>query len=114
MLATMPRNGIEIVDAGRGEKDCRKYCETAGAAIRRGECDEPIAKQKEGRPLRGPQSSFVLVTIPAVVMVVVVTRIVGVITMMVAVMVMMVVAMMIAVPSCGWDRAAGRECANNT
>jgi len=27
--------------------------------------------------------------------------------------VMMIVAMMVAVPSCGWDRAAGRDYANN-
>jgi hypothetical protein len=59
-----------------------------------------------------------------------VARIVGVVTMMVA-MIEAVVAMMVArivgvvtmmvtaviammVPSCGWDRAAGRDCANNT
>jgi hypothetical protein len=46
-------------------------------------------------------------------MVMVVTRIVGVIAMMVAIVVMMVVAMMMAVPRCGWDRAAGRDRANN-
>jgi hypothetical protein len=49
----------------------------------------------------------------------VVARIVGIIAMMVvammiAVVPMMVVVMMIAVPRCGWDRAAGRDCANNT
>ena len=47
-----------------------------------------------------------------------VARIVGVvammITMIVAVVAMMVVVMMVAVPSYGWDRAAGRDCANNT
>jgi hypothetical protein len=40
---------------------------------------------------------------------VVVMMIVG---MMVVVM-MAVIMMMIAVPSCGWDGAAGRDCANN-
>ncbi len=35
--------------------------------------------------------------------------------MMIAVVTMMVVVMMmIAVPRCGWDRAAGRDCANNS
>jgi len=52
-----------------------------------------------------------------------ITRIVGVVAMMVsaviammvsAVIAMMVVVMMVAVPSCGWDRAAGRDCTNNT
>ena len=46
-----------------------------------------------------------------------ITRIVAVVAMMitriVAVVAMMVVAMMVAVPSCGWDRAAGRDCADN-
>ena len=62
-------------------------------------------RNKEGRPLRRPQSFFLSVAIPVTVMVV--ARIVGVIAMM-------VVAMMVAVPSCGWDRAAGGDCANNT
>jgi hypothetical protein len=50
----------------------------------------------------------------------VVARIVGVVAMMVvammvvAVVAMMVVAMMIAVPSCGWDCAARRDCAYNS
>ena len=55
----------------------------------------------------------------------VVARIVGIIAMMVIAMmvsviammvvtVMMVVVMTVAVPSCGWDRAAGGDCANNT
>jgi hypothetical protein len=49
----------------------------------------------------------------------IVARIVGIVAMMVvammiAIVAMMVVAMMIAVPRCGWDRAAGRDCANNT
>jgi hypothetical protein len=49
----------------------------------------------------------------------VVARIIGIVAMMVvammiAVVPMMVVVMMIAVPRCGWDRAAGRDCANNT
>ena len=57
---------------------------------------------------------------PGVVAVMVVTRIVGVVAMMVtvvmmvAVVAMMVVAMMMAVPSCGWNGTAGRDCANNT
>jgi ABC-type maltose transport system permease subunit len=49
----------------------------------------------------------------------VVARIIGIVAMMVVAMMiavvrMMVVVMMIAVPRCGWDRAAGRDCANNT
>ena len=49
----------------------------------------------------------------------VVARIVGIVAMMVvpvmiAVVAMMVVVMMIAIPGCGWDRAAGRDYANNT
>ena len=49
----------------------------------------------------------------------VVARIVGVVAMMVVAMMvtviaMMVVAMMVTVPGCGWDRAAGGDCANNT
>jgi hypothetical protein len=49
----------------------------------------------------------------------IVARIVGIVAMMVvavmiAVVAMMVVVMMIAVPRCGWNRAAGRDCANNT
>ena len=49
----------------------------------------------------------------------VVARIVGIVAMMVvpvmiAVVAMMVVVMMIAIPGCGWDSAAGRDCANNT
>jgi hypothetical protein len=43
-----------------------------------------------------------------------VARIIGVVAMMVVVMMVAVMAMMIAIPSCGWDRAAGRDCANNT
>ena len=31
-----------------------------------------------------------------------------------AVVAMMIVVMMVAVPRCGWDRAADRDCANNT
>jgi hypothetical protein len=41
-----------------------------------------------------------------------VARIIGVVAMMVVMMVA-IMAMMIAVPSCSWDRAAGRDCANN-
>jgi hypothetical protein len=41
-----------------------------------------------------------------------VARIIGVVAMMVVMMVA-IMAMMIAVPSCGWDRAAGRDCTNN-
>ncbi len=70
--------------------------------------------------MRRPQRPFVLVAIPAVVVVMVIARIVGVIAMMVTVVVMMVavvammvVVMMIAIPRRGWDRAAGRDCANN-
>jgi hypothetical protein len=50
----------------------------------------------------------------------VVPRIVGVVAMMVtvvmmvAIVAMMVVAMMMAVPSCGWNGTASRDCANNT
>ena len=49
----------------------------------------------------------------------VVARIVGIVAMMVVVMMiavvaMMIVLMMVAVPRCGWDRAADRDCANNT
>ena len=51
----------------------------------------------------------------------VVAWIVGIVAMMVTVVVMvavvamMVVAMMmIAVPSCGWNGTAGRDCTNNT
>jgi hypothetical protein len=60
---------------------------------------------------------FLLVAIPVTMMVV--ARIIGIVAMMVvammiAVVPMMVVVMMIAVPRCGWDRAAGRDCANNT
>jgi hypothetical protein len=37
-----------------------------------------------------------------------------VVAMMIAVVAMMVVVMMmIAIPSCGWSRAAGDDCANN-
>jgi hypothetical protein len=48
-----------------------------------------------------------------------VARIVGIVAMtvvavMIAIVAMMVVVMTIAVPRCGWDRAAGRDCANNT
>ena len=50
---------------------------------------------------------------------VVVARIVGIVVtmivaMMIAVVTMMVVVMTIAIPRCGWDRAAGRDCANDT
>src|SRR5260370_32529993 len=83
--------------------------------------------KKEGRPFRRPQSSF-LVPAPMIVGVVtmMVARIIGVVAMMItmivavvammitAVIALMVVVMMVAVPSCGWDRAAGRDCANNT
>jgi hypothetical protein len=62
-------------------------------------------------------TSFLLLAIPAVVMVMV-ARIVGEVAMMVgmiiAVVAVMVVVMMIAIPSCGWNRAAGCDCANNT
>ena len=68
--------------------------------------------RKEGRLSRRPQRSFLLVPIP--VAVVMVARIIGVVVMMVVVMMVAIVAMMITVPSCGWDRAAGRDCANNT
>jgi len=44
----------------------------------------------------------------------VIAMMVTVVVMMVAVVAMMVVAMMIAVPSCGWNGTAGRDCANNT
>ena len=44
----------------------------------------------------------------------VVARIISVVAMVVVAMMVSIVAMMIAVPSCGWDRAAGRDCANNT
>jgi hypothetical protein len=49
-----------------------------------------------------------------------VARIISIVAMMVVAMVIAVVAMMvivmmmIAVPRCSWDRAAGRDCANNT
>jgi hypothetical protein len=83
-------------------------------------------------PKRGPPveaaSKFFLVPAPMIVGVVamMVARIVGVVAMMItmivavvammvtAVIAMMIVVMMVAVPSCGWDRAAGRDCANNT
>jgi hypothetical protein len=58
--------------------------------------------------------NFALLAIPAVMVMVVVSRIIGVIAMMVVVMMVAVVAMMIAVPSCGWHGAAGRDCANNS
>jgi hypothetical protein len=55
---------------------------------------------------------LLLVAIPVTVMVV--ARIISVVAMVVVAMMVSIVAMMIAVPSCGWDRAAGRDCANNT
>ena len=66
-------------------------------------------------------SKFLLVPAPMIVAVMVmITRIVGEVTMMitrivgeVTMMVTAVIAMMVAVPSCGWDRAAGRDCADN-
>jgi hypothetical protein len=33
--------------------------------------------------------------------------------MIVAVVMMVITMMMIAIPSCGWDRAAGYDCADN-
>ena len=68
--------------------------------------------KKEGRLSRRPQRSFLLVPIPVTVMMV--ARIIGVVAMMVVMVMVAIMAMMIAVPSCGWDRAAGRDCANNT
>ena len=62
-------------------------------------------------------SKLLLVAIPMPMMVV--ARIVGIVAMMVIVMMIAVVAMMVvvmtmmAVPRCGWDRTAGRDCANN-
>jgi hypothetical protein len=91
-----------------------------------------IAEDNTGRTERRPPveaaSKFLLVPAPMIVGVVamMVARIVGVVAMMItmivavvammvtAVIAMMVVVMMVAVPSCGWDRAAGRDCANNT
>jgi pilus assembly protein TadC len=32
---------------------------------------------------------------------------------MIVTIVMMVVTMMVAIPSCGWDHAAGYDCADN-
>jgi hypothetical protein len=81
------------------------------------------------RPPVEAASKFFLVPAPMIVGVVamMVARIVGVVAMMIitmivavvammvtAVIAMMIVVMMVAVPSCGWDRAAGRDCANNT
>ena len=63
-------------------------------------------------------SKFLLVAIPMAMMEVV-ARIIGIVPMRVVVMVIAVVAMMVvvmtmmAVPRCGWDRTAGRDCANN-
>ena len=56
-----------------------------------------------------------LIPVVPVMMVMMMVRVISVVmpVMMVAI-VMMVVTMMIAVPSCGWDHAAGRDCANNT
>src|SRR6516165_6551554 len=59
--------------------------------------------EKEGRPLRRPQILLAVIAVIAMM----------VRMMMVAVMVM-IVAMMITVPRCGWDGAAGRDCANHT
>ena len=71
-----------------------------------------INVKKEGRLSRRPQRSFLLVPIPVTVMMV--ARMIGVVAMMVVMVMVAIMAMMIAVPSCGWDRAAGRDCANNT
>ena len=43
-----------------------------------------------------------------------VARIVGIVVVMMVAMMIPVIAMMMAVPSCGWNGAAGRDCANNT
>jgi len=52
-----------------------------------------------------------LIPVP-VVMVMMVVRMVSVV-MPVMVAIVMMVAMMITVPSCGWSRAAGYDCADN-
>jgi hypothetical protein len=67
-------------------------------------------REKRRRP--PVEAAFLLVAIPVTVMMV--ARIIVVVAMMIAVVAMMVVVMMITVPSCGWDRAAGRDYANNT
>ena len=56
-----------------------------------------------------------LIPVVPVMMVMMMVRVISVVmpVMMVAI-VMMVVTMMMTVPSCGWDCAAGRDCANNT
>jgi hypothetical protein len=55
-----------------------------------------------------PVMTVMIVRMISVVMPVIVT-----VVMPVIVAVVMMVAMMIAVPSCGWSRAAGDDCADN-
>jgi hypothetical protein len=54
-----------------------------------------------------------MVTIVGMISVVMPVMMVAVVMPVIVAIVMMVVTMVITVPSCGWCRAAGYDCANN-
>jgi hypothetical protein len=81
------------------------------------QCENVGPKTKRRPPIEAA-SKFLLVAIPAPVMVVarivaVVAMMVAVVAMMVAVIAMMIVVMMVAVPGCSWNRVADSDCADN-
>ena len=55
-----------------------------------------------------------MVVIVGMISVVMPVMIVAVMMPVIVAIVMMVVTMVIAVPSCGWNRAAGYDCADNS